>query len=210
MSTEAEYFSDRERGPRARVGEEIDGAAWGGIVATIRTRISDGSVGIGFPEACPDGRGITGTDVEAFSLALGAEIPGISWPFDSENAPATLAILDLIEFTFRNVGKPAARNHHSFFGHDHFDYDREQGQLTFRQDINRILARNGLAYELRDDGQVVRLAAPVLREGLAIGAFITGDSTLIACWKALERSFSTLTRRFAERPWRSCGTLGNV
>lgn len=205
MNTDPEYFSDRERGSVSRVGEKIDRAAWGGIVATIRSRVSDGSLGIAFPDACPDGRGITGTDVEAFSLALGAEIPEISWPFDLENTPATLGILDLVEFTFRNVGKPTARNHHSFFGHDHFNYDREQGQLAFRQDINRILARNGLAYELQDDGRIVRLAASVLREALAVDAFATGDSTLDSMLEDARKKFldphPTVRREALEKLW---------
>lgn len=205
MSTEAEYFSDRERGPVSRVGERIDCAAWGGIVAAIRGRVSDGSLGIGFPEVCPDGRGITGTDAEAFSLALGAEIPGISWPFDLENTPATLAILDLIEFTFRNVGKPTARNHHSFYGHDHFNYDREQGQFVFRQDINPILARNGLAYEIWDDGRIIRLAATVLREALAVGTFSTGDNTLDSMLEGARKKFldpnPAVRREALEKLW---------
>jgi len=210
MSGEIEYFSDRDRGPVSRVGEKIDHAAWGGIVATIRSRVSDGSLGIAFPDACPDGRGITGTDVEAFSLALGAEIPEISWPFDLENTPATLGILDLVEFTFRNVGKPTARNHHSFFGHDHFNYDREQGQLGFRQDINRILARNGLAYELQDDGRIVRLPLQCYERRSLLVHLLLVIARWIACWKMPERSFLILTQRFAERRWKNCGTPGNV
>lgn len=205
MSTEAEYFSDRERGPASRVSEKIDRAAWGGIVAAIRSKISDGSLGMGFPEACPDGRGTTGTDAVAFVLSLSAEIPDLSWPFDLENMPPTLAILDLVEFTFRNVGKPIARDHHSFLGHDHFNYDREQGQFAFRQDINRILARNGLAYELRDDGRIVRLAATVLREALAVGAFATGDNTLDSMLEAARKKFldpnPTVRREALEKLW---------
>jgi len=160
---------------------------------------------MGFPEACPDGRGITGTDEEAFSLSVGAEIPGLSWPFDLENTPPTLTILDLIEFTFRNVGKPTARDHHSFFGHDHFNYDREHGRSSFRQDINRILARNGLAYELRDDGRTVRLAASVLREALAVGVIGTGDNTLDSILEAARKKFldpnPTVRREALEKLW---------
>lgn len=200
-----EYFSDRERGPAPRVVEEIGMAAWGGIAATIQSRISDGSLGVGFPNSCPDGCGTTGTDGSAFSLTLKAEVPGIMWPFDTENAPPTLAILDLVEFVFRHVGKPNIRDHHEFFGHDHITHDRPVGQIEFRQAINRILARNGLAFELGNDGQVVRLASPILREALAIGSFRTGDSELDAMLESARKKFldpdSTVRREALEKLW---------
>ena len=201
----AEYFSDRERAPAARVGEEIGVAAWGGIVATIQSRISDGSLGVGFPDSCPDGRGTTGTDGSAFTLTLKAEVPGIVWPFDTEKAPPTLAILDLVEFVFRHVGKPNIRDHHEFFGHNHLTYDRPEGQVEFRRVINRILARNGLAFELGNDGQVVRLASPILREVLATSAFRTGDSELDAMLESARKKFldpdSIVRREALEKLW---------
>src|SRR2546429_9892948 len=90
------YFSDRERGLALRVREEIDSAAWGGIASIIQSRISDGALGRGFSESCPDGRGTTGTNCQTFTLSLKAEIPGISWPFDTQQTPPTLGILDLM------------------------------------------------------------------------------------------------------------------
>lgn len=200
-----EYFSDRECGIQPRVGEVIGLATWGGIAATIQSRISDGSLGVGFPDLCPDGRGTTGTDGNAFTLTLKAEVPGIVWPFDTEKAPPTLAILDLVEFVFRHVGKPNIRDHHEFFGHDHLTYDRAEGQVEFRQAINRILARNGLAFELGNDGQVIRLASPILREALATSAFRTGDSELDAMLESARRKLldpdSTVRREALEKLW---------
>lgn len=199
------YFSDRELGPIPRIAEVIDVAAWGGIAAAIQSRLSDGSLGAGFPDSCPDGRGTTGTDCRAFTLTLTAEVPGIGWPFDTGNAPPTLAILDLVEFVFRHVGKPNIRDHHEFFGHDHLTYDRPEGQIEFRQSINRILARNGLAFELENDGQVVRLASPTLREALATGAFCTSDSELDAMLESARKKFldpdSAVRREALEKLW---------
>src|SRR6266508_4214247 len=50
----SDYFSDRERGMRPRVAEEVTTAAWGGIVVAIQTRIRDGSFGRHFPDVCDD------------------------------------------------------------------------------------------------------------------------------------------------------------
>lgn len=200
-----EYFSDRERGVAPRVGEVIGLAAWGGFVAIIQSRISDGSLGIGFPDICVDGRGTTGTNGHALSLSLKAEIPGIEWPFDTEKTPSTLAILDAVEFVFRHVGKPSIRDHHDFFGHDHLVYDRVEGRAEFSRDINRILARNGLAFELGSDGQVVRLASPILREALATSAFRTGDRELDAMLESARKKFldpdSIVRREALEKLW---------
>jgi hypothetical protein len=95
-----DYFSDRERGPRARIDQQIRDPAWGGIVALINGAITNGGFGAAFPSECPDGRGITGTDFRAMGLAVRGEIPEIAWPLDPDNTPDTLAALDLVEFCF--------------------------------------------------------------------------------------------------------------
>ena len=104
-------------------------------------------------------------------------------PFGSYNVqpyvPATASALDLVQFCYRHVAQP---NHedtiHRYFGHHHLDFDRQTGRDNFRSQINRIFARNGLAYELRADGSVERLAPPVLRESLRSAIFNTGDEGL--------------------------------
>jgi hypothetical protein len=58
------------------------------------------------------------------------------------------------------------------------EFDREAGQESYRSQINRIFARNGLAYELRSNGAVERLAPPVLHETLRSATFRTGDTRL--------------------------------
>ena len=94
-------------------------------------------------------------------------------------APTTAVALDLVEFCWRHVAQPEVQGPiHSYFGHAHFDFDRESGRATFREQINRIFARNGSAYELRDTGTVERLAPPVLRESLRAAIFRTGDDVL--------------------------------
>jgi hypothetical protein len=49
------YFSDRERGPRPRVNENIAYPAWGGIIAIVESMMAKGYFGLDFPRECPDG-----------------------------------------------------------------------------------------------------------------------------------------------------------
>ena len=174
------YFSEREQGPRPRIEESILPSVWNGIAAVVELLESDGSFGFYFPEQCPDGHGVTGTDWRRLRKVLSAEIPGIAMPFQADQLPSTLSILDLIEFTHDHVAKPSPieGSFHSYYNHHHLSFDQAAGQIEFRQRINRLLARNGLAYELGTDGKVIRLAPTVLRESLQAAVFQTGDVTL--------------------------------
>lgn len=174
----AEYFSDRELGPRPRTSEEISLPVWRGLVHLIRGRLDDGSFGYRYPLYCPDGRGVCGSDETDFSAAVEGEIPGMKWPPDLRDTPPTPQILDLLEFCHRVIAKPIPVGYHSYFGHNHFEYDREAGQATFREEVNRIFARNGIAFELGGDGRITRLGPPGLREALKHTLFNTGDSDL--------------------------------
>ena len=144
--------------------------AWGGIVAIIRALVASGAFGVEFPEECPDGAGPVGTHDHDLSLALRAEIPEVEWPLDESSPPPTLAALDLLEFCHRVIAEPIQGSFHSFFRHYHLQFDRDSGQLQFCEKINRILARNGIAFQLTDAGEIERLAPPGLREELARGA----------------------------------------
>lgn len=174
------YYSDRELGPRPRTSEKIEAVAWGGIVALMQKLANDGSFGAEFPIQCPDNKRPIGSDVETMALAMQAEIPDLSWPLNSRVAPATLSALDLVEFCYKHVAQPIQQSFHGFFGHYHLDFDQMAGREDFRVSINQIFARNGLVYELKENGQIARSAPPVLRESLQSIAFQTGDTTLDA------------------------------
>lgn len=174
----AEYFSDREHGPRPRAEEEIKPVVWNGIAAIVQSLVGDGSFGLSFPSTCDDGSDVVGTNWAMWKDVLQAEHPGIHWPVPPEETPNTLAILDLVEFTHSHVAKPVQGEYHGYFRHHHLTFDQPAGQAAFRERINRLFARNGLAYELSEDGRVVRLAAPILREALLATAFQSGDTTL--------------------------------
>ena len=185
-----EYFSDKEQGSKARIERNISPDVWAGIVAHIQSLIANGAFGKSFPEICPDGAGTIGTDENAFSQVLKAEIPDIEWPLRTATnhnhyvseaepyAPDTFIILDLIQFCYLHVAKPIQGNYHSFFKHHHLSYDVETGRQEFRETINRIFARNGIAYELKENGNLERLAAPIIGEEFETIRFNTGDQKL--------------------------------
>lgn len=185
----AQYFSDTEHGPRPRTEEVIGLVVWKGIAATVQSLVDDGSFGISFPAVCNDGSDVVGTNVGNWQSVLMAEHPSIEWPFRSEEAPATLAVLDLVQFAHDNIARPIQGPYHGFFRHHHLTFDREAGKTEFREKINRIFARNGLAYELREDGMIVRLAATVLHEMLQAATFQTGDSVLDSMLESARAKF---------------------
>jgi hypothetical protein len=184
-----EYFSDRENGPTARLEESITPKVWKAIAAIVQVLVADGSFGFSFPEVCPDGSAAVGTNLRSWRNSLQGEHPDVQWPFVEDESPPTLAILDLVEFTYANIGKPIQGWMHPFFKHHHLTFDREAGRSDFAQRINRLFARNGIAYELGENGAVIRLAEPVLRTALQSSEFQTGDATLDAMLSAARAKF---------------------
>ena len=213
-----DYFSDRENGPRARTDQVISPTVWAGLVATVQTLINSGAFGLSFPERCTDGQVICGSDSDALSASLAAEMPGLAWPLEtaavvadgcfSEHqpfAPDTLLILDFVEFVHASVAKAIPGKYHDFFNHYHLTFDQEAGQEGFRSTVNRMFARNGVAFEILPTGRIVRLLPPVLGEELKRTVFNTGDRTLDNMLSESRAKFSDrnpLVRREAlERLW---------
>jgi hypothetical protein len=173
------YFSDRERGPRPRTAEVISTTVWMALRHLIQSRIDDGSFGFKFPDACPDGAGPFGCDARKFDTIVRAEIPDLPehWLiYDPEEPLDPIMILDVLEFCARNVARPVRGHFHSFFGHYHLSFEREEGLNEFVTDVNRLLARNGIAFELTNEGNAIRLGPAVLRDALATTLFHTGDA----------------------------------
>lgn len=106
----------------------------------IRSRVEDGSFGYKFLKPCPDGAGPCGCDSRMFETIARGEIPapGGRWlraDYESRASPETLTILDLVEFCARSIAKPT-KNYHEFFGHYHFDFERNEGLGEFVADVN--------------------------------------------------------------------------
>ena len=201
----ARYFSDREIGLRPRVEQTISPTVWGGLYAIISALITKGAFGVDFPDECPDGEGVIGTNWHTMTLAVHAEIPDLPWPVGEDSLPGTLPLMDFIEFCYIHIAKPLRGSYHSFFRHDHLSFDRQAGQAEFRENINRIFSRNGLAYDLKENGQIKRLAPPILDEALSTVVFNTGDSELDAMLESARLKYlspnPTIRRESLEKLW---------
>lgn len=186
-----DFFSDRENGPTPRTKESIPQEVWNGIVVVFETLVTTGAFGKKFPEMCPDvGVNATiGTNVDNLRIDLQARIPRIGWPttysfkgsWGQQEIPdpqKLLAIMDLLEFCHRSIGKPIDLYYHSGYRHQHLNFQAEEGQHEFRESINELFSRNGIAFHLSDEGKIERLGPSVLRELLAATQFSTGDATL--------------------------------
>lgn len=197
------YFSDREIGPKARTEQTMSALAWGGIVVLVESLASSGAFGVSFPQECPDGHAICGNDTDKLKSAIEAEIEGLSWPLQRDKvdeddfmrtrrpwAPPTLVALDFIEFVWRCVALPVPGKLHDYYRHHHLSFDSTQGRSAFVIDVNRILARNGLAYEITEDGEVRRILPAVIGDVLARTYFRTGDQLLDVMLEESRRKFS--------------------
>lgn len=222
-----DYFSDRENGPKARTEQSISPAVWAGLVASVQGLINSGAFGFRFPERCPDGQAICGCDSDSLAAAVVSEMPGLAWPLETTRdvaegffsqrepfAPDTLLVLDFIEFVYAALAKPIPGKYHDFFSHHHLTFDQQAGQDEFRATINRIFARNGLAFEMLGTGRIVRVLPLVLGEELRRTAFDTGDRTLDNMLDECRVKFSDrnpLVRREAlERLWDAWERLKSV
>jgi hypothetical protein len=218
-----EYFSDKEKGPKPRTMETISPSAWGGIVAIVQSLVSTGGFGEHFPEICPDGAGPVGTDEQAFTLALRGEVPEIEWPLRTTEeklyeivpfSPDALIVLDFVQFCYEYVAKPIQGGYHPFFQHHHLSFDTAQGKKDFREKVNRIFSRNGIAFELSEDGNIIRIAPPGLREELASSEFQTGDKILDQMLGEARRKFLNpdqgIRKEAVERLWDAWERLKSI
>ena len=186
------YFSEREEGLRPPTVDYISDQIWGGIRALIHARINDGSFGAKYPTMCPDGYGPVGTDDSQFVDSLLAEVPNVEPEDlfrDFEGVWQQNDLFDTIEFCWNCIGEPTKGTYHSFFQHHHLTFDIDAGRENFREDINRIFRRNGLVYELSQEGRIQRLVPPVLHKSLLSPQFRTGDSELDNLLESAQNKF---------------------
>lgn len=101
-------------------------------------------------------------------------------------------MLDALEFAHHHVAAPEVVGRHPYFQHNHLEFDRLAGRTRWREDVNRILARNGLAFELTKAGRIERGGPPVLSDRLRAAVFATGNHEL-------DRLLETARREFFDR-----------
>ena len=192
------YFSERENGEVPREKEEINETVWRGIQALISTGCQNGSFGARYPRTCWDGTAVVETDVQAFRKAMHAEIPELPeyqeypqcpWEDWKTDDLSPLNILDMVEFCWKSIGRPIKEKYHERLNHHHLTFDEEKGRHEFRESIETIFRRNGIAYELTDEGRIKRLVPPVFSEALVDAHFNTGDRELDRLLRTAQEKF---------------------
>jgi hypothetical protein len=174
----APFYSDRTTGQNLRETEEITEPAWRGVLALVNNKINSNFLAQQFPDPCPDGAGVVGTQTTNLVGMMEALIPGFEWPPQPYGVPKTHVALDLIDFVAQRVAKPRPGHYHTFYGHFELNSDVQAGRAVFSKEVNLLFARNGIAFELGQDMRVVRLGPPESRQVLADLHPDTGDKTL--------------------------------
>lgn len=192
------YFSDRELGEQPRNKSEIPPAVWNGLSSLIQRKIDDSSFGVAFPERCPDSPHdpavCCGMDNHQFADAMRAEIPAFSevrevWEIRNSDMPDMMAMFDLLEFCWVSIGKPIAGGPHSYYRHHHLTFDKGVGQSEFKDDVNRIFSRNGLAYTMNEQGMIERIVPAIAGNALSQAVFYTGDADLDELLETARKKF---------------------
>jgi len=127
------------------------------------------------------------------------------WQPSAHGLPPTLAILDLLQFGARAVGEPTRGRYHEYQNHHHLILDRDAGLKAYVEDVNRILARGGIAFGLTSEGRVERLLPEPMNQILRNTTVSTGDDEadrLLEAAKGLITSPNIAVRRDAlEKLW---------
>lgn len=194
-----DFFSDRELGKNPAILNDINLNVWNGIVAIIDSFIADNSFSKDFPEQCQDGHGVCGCNATLFYDKLKALIPSIEIPIrrleriikksygsdfeevveELEANIDTYATLDLIEFCYRHISDAnPVGDFHDYFRHHHYIFkDTGIGKVKFREEINLLFERNGIAYKLNSSGKIERIVSLEFQRVLK-RSFSTKDGTL--------------------------------
>lgn len=179
-----DFFSDKEGNAPAST-DIISNAAWLGIKAAIAVLIRKDSLSYSFPLDCPDGNGICGFDEALFRDTLVSLIPSMDYPFpsignedpfeaekDTEDRlkREQYAVLDTIEFIYNQLHDAVQepKRYHTFYRHYDLTFvDGDNAKQAFRESVNEIFRRNGILFNLENDGHIVRVLAPGVVGALA-------------------------------------------
>jgi hypothetical protein len=177
-----QYFSDKENGAVERNSEEISASVWDGIFAIYKNLLTNNKLSGKFSEQCEDGCGVCGCDSSQLEHALKAEIPKFDTPIQASYTdttysfsdsgmnskttfPEKYAILDFIEFLYKNIQDPiVVGDYHDFLRHNHYSFSNDGNAVAeFTSDINTIFERNGIIFYLDSNGQIKRYIPKSLR-----------------------------------------------
>ena len=180
-----QYFSDRELGELPRVTSDISPNVWQGIAWLIQERIDNGSFRRNPHEKqweC----------AKRFDAMIKAEIPALSGRLDKISRidqPELTVTMDIIEFCWKAVSKYEIVNNSLYSVQSTESLDKQAGQAEFRERINHLFQRNGLAFNLTEQGRVKRLIPDEIGEALGRAVFQTSDAELDELLETARRKF---------------------
>jgi hypothetical protein len=157
------FFSDKENGVKTPNTEDIPTTVFNGIISVFdEFKIAMSSK---FSEKCPDNDMIIGFNEYIFKNNLLAYVPtftlheyGHIKSLEEGTSFNKYALLDFIEFCWENIKDYSEVGYHSYFCHSHLSFcDGEVNKLKFKEKINRIFERNGIAFKLNDSGAIERI-----------------------------------------------------
>lgn len=182
------YFSDREGVEVPRNVTEISPTVWDGITDLMQERMDNVSFGQRFSSGCGDNPDIcAGVDRFRFNAAIQAGVPDISelvplgggWRIIQIETPPLVVAMDIIEFCWKSISKAKQGDFHRYYGHYHYgDFDKDAGQSEFRDAVNLIFHRNGLAFTLTEQGRIERTMPVEIGNTLHNAVFQTKDPIL--------------------------------
>lgn len=99
--------------------------------------------------------GYMGEDVELYALVR-LKKPSI-FPFDRSHNYTEADLFDLIEFMFDHISKPIDGFHHDWYncGWHYSTFDKQAGQVEFREEVNPVLRDYGNGWELDNKGEIL-------------------------------------------------------
>ncbi len=167
------YFSDKETGQKDRISEDITISVWNGIISIFEEFKGKNYFSENFSEKCHDNGRVCGFDNKIFESRAKSVIPDIEIPiiikvekntfsFNDNDSVTNIVnkytALDFIEFCFKNISKAIQDNYHDFFKHYHLNFKNSQKlKDEFRIKINQIFERNGIVFDLNENGKINRL-----------------------------------------------------
>ena len=171
----ASYFRRRVRGIPPRKREVIDDLTRNSLSAIIDYEVLRFCAD---PEELPTCkcRTIMYVDINDLRYFVSRDIPDMEWggPEGHFLASDNTAFLDLIECCFRLI----APFNNGKCNSGKYECLRESVSENMRFEVNRVFIRDGVAFKLNPDGEIVRTGAPIVTDAVQNATFITGDETL--------------------------------
>lgn len=183
-------FSERKKGLPVRDQEILSDRAWHGLISLVDNLIDNNFFGKSFPYICGNCGRNGGFDNGRLNSTLYAEL-GIEngWIHFKTNClendyrndycrdkkitdeELSWIALDLIEFCFQYCAMPKEKKSFSgcwsHGGVEYTEYDVESFREEWHKKINNFFSKHGLAYELNEKGEVIRLLNEVFKTDFA-------------------------------------------